>query len=103
MIYSFIKQSLNEEKNIFLKIDNLPRLNRRKRDVFRDVLSGIKRAGRTAVQFDRAVRQAVQNKAIQLLKSGRLGKKGKIAAPVAQKVKKMWDKYDEWKLNLLKD
>lgn len=89
------------KNNIFPLTDELPSLSRAKRDIFSDVLNELKSAGRSVVEFDREVRQGIQNKAIELLNGGKLGPNGELAAPAAQKVKELWDKYDEWKLNLL--
>lgn len=62
----------------------------------------MKRGARTAIEYDRDIRQAVQNKAIDLAKGGKYGTNGKLLAPAAEKIKELWDKYDEFKLSLLK-
>lgn len=51
------------------------------------------------VEIDRDFRQALQNKAIKLLNSEKYI--DGLGGTAAQKVKEMWDKYDEWKLRVL--
>lgn len=102
--HKIIKKSLTfgyENNKIYLlQTDNLQRLSRSKRDTFEDIIAAIKRGGKTAVEYDREVRQAVQNKAIQLLDDGTFDTVGKLAAPAAQKVKELWDRYDALKLRI---
>ncbi len=81
--------------------NNLQNLIRVKRGIFDDILSGVKTVGRKAVEMDRDVRQAVQNKAIEVLESGKLGPAGEIGSAGAKKVKELWDSYDAWKLRVL--